>query len=333
MFKFWSSRKPPRERAAQSSGQSSSGEPAPRLGLAGDPSILQRPEDPHVPIRYRGAALILTSKVENISSAALEDAIRRRVPGIELNSGPLAEPLKPGQRPTALGNYPGAIKALSMGRMPLICGVSYIPEINLDGMDQANFVTSSWWWPDNREVLARTKAHAVTAMFGQFEKTPARERILVEMQLVAAALDVLRSATAVVWPDASAMWKPDQFCSEMEKAEGEIPVSLAVAVKLGRDTEHLRADGTPMWFARTEGLNAFGIMEVEWRAFSGDFLDLAKWLHGIAWYLVSKGAIIADGESIGSDTPGDMPPIIIRHEPSTTVLGSRAYVAYPQRLV
>jgi hypothetical protein len=152
------------------------------------------------------------------------------------------------------------------------------------------------------------------------------------MQLVAAALDVLTSATAVVWPDANAMWKPKDFLSELDRAKGEIPHTMAVAVKLGRDTENLRPDRKPKWFARTEGLNAFGIMEAEWRAFDGEVPKLVSWMSGIAWYLINKGAIIADGESMGSDAPGVMPPIIIRHEPSTTVLGSRAYVVYPQQI-
>lgn len=73
-------------------------------------------------------------------------------------------------------------------------------------------------------------------------------------------------------------------------------------------------------------------MEVEWRAFGGEFLDLVKWMDGIARYLINNGPIIASGESMGSDAPGVMPPIIIRHEPSTTVLGSQAYVVYLQHL-
>jgi hypothetical protein len=35
---------------------------------------------------------------------------------------------------------------------------------------------------------------------------------------------------------------------------------------------------------------------------------------------------------MGSDGPGVMPPTIIRHEDSTTVLGARAYIVYPQHL-
>jgi hypothetical protein len=294
------------------------------------PSVSERPEGPRVLVRYRGPALILTAEVEDIASAALEDAIRRRAPDIAFRAEPPAEPTKPGQRPTALGSYPEAIKAFESGRTPLLCGVSYIPGINLDGMDKASYVTSSWWWPETRAVVARTKAHAVTVVLGGLDKTPAKERILVEMQLVAAALDVLKSATAVVWPDANAMWQPDLFRSELDRAKGEIPLTLAVAVKLGRDTEHLHPDGKPKWFARTEGLNAFGMMEVEWRAFGGEVRDLVQWMQGIVWYLVNKGPIIADGESMGSDTPGFMPPIILRHESSTTVLGSRAYAVYPQ---
>lgn len=310
--------------------RSSSGEAVPRLLLAGDPEIRPRPEGPLVPARYRGPAMILTAEVESVSSAALEAAIRRRAPQVEFSAPAPADPGKPDQRPTALGSYPDLIKALESGRTPLLCGVSYIPGIRLDGMSEEGFVTSSWWWPETREVVARTKAHAVTVMLGGIEDTPPRERILLEMQLVAAALDVLTSATAVIWPDANAMWKPDDFRAGLERAKGEVPHILAVAVKLGRDTENLRADGTPTWFARTEGLNAFGIMEAEWRAFDGEVVNLASWLSGIAWYLINKGAIIGDGDSFGSDAPGAMPPVIIRLEPSTTVLGSRAYVIYPQ---
>ena len=313
--------------------RSSSGEPVPRLVLAGDPSIPKRPEAPRVVAGYRGPAMILTAEVENISSAALELAIRRRAPRIDFSGPPPAEPTRPDQRPTALGTYPEAVKALTAGLTPLLCGVSYIPGIRLDGMDKESYVTSSWWWPETRQVVARTKAHAVTVMRGGIDNTPPRERILIEMQLVAAALDVLKSAIAVIWPDANAMWKPDDFRSELDRAKGEIPHTMAVAVKLGKDTENLRPDGTPKWFARTEGLNAFGIMEAEWRAFDGEVPKLVNWMSGIAWYLISKGAIIADGESMGSDAPGVMPPIIIRHEPSTSVLGSRAYAIYPQPIV
>ena len=274
--------------------------------------------------------MILMAEVEDVASAALRDAIRRRIPEMRFGDSPPPEPTKPGQRPTALGSYPDFDKAIAMGRMPLICGISYIPNIHLDALNDASFVTSSWWWPETREVVARTKAHAVILVNGQLDKTPPNERILLELQLVAAGLDVLRSATAVVWPDANAMWRPDDFRSGLDRANGEIPVSLVVAVKLGRDTENLRPDGSPKWFARTEGLNAFGIMEVEWRAFGGQFPDLANWLHGIACYLVNEGPIV--GATMGTDAPGVMPPVVIRHEASTTVPGSRAYVVYPQHI-
>jgi hypothetical protein len=309
------------------------GQPVPRLVLSGDPFALLRPKGPRLPVRYRGPAMILTAEVEDISSAALEQAIRRRAPEIDFSSKASAQPTKPDQRPTALGMYPEAIKALQSGKTPLLCGVSYIPNIHLDGMDKQSYVTSSWWWPETRDVVARTKAHAVTVVLGGIETTPPEQRIILEMKLVAAALDVLKSATAVVWPDANAMWKPETFRAELDRAKGAIPHTLAVAVKLGRDTENLRPNGTPKWFARTEGLNAFGNMEAEWRAFDGEFPTLVSLMLGMAWYLINHGPIIADGESMGSDAPGVMPPIVLRHEPSTTVLGTRAYVVYPQPLM
>jgi hypothetical protein len=326
MFKSWFGRKSSGRRTPQPSTQ-----PKPRLGSA-DRSARSTTEGPRVLARYRGPALILTAEVEEISSAALEEAVRRRAPQIHFGNSLPDEPKKPGGRPTALGNYPDIAEALNKGRTPLLCGLSYIPGINLQGMDRQGYVTSSWWWPETRAVVARTKAHAVTVVLGEIEKTPPRERILLEMQLVAAALDVLKSATAVVWPDANAMWKPDEFRSQLAQAKGEIPVTLAVAAKLGKDTEHLRPDGAPKWFARTEGLNAFGILEVEWRAFDGEFLKLSSWMNGIAWHLINDGPIVAGERSMGSDAAGAMPRVTIRQEPSTTAPGSRAYAVYPQRV-
>jgi hypothetical protein len=87
-----------------------------------DPSLPKTPEGPRVPIRYRGPALILTSEVEDLSSAALQDAIRRRVPAMHFKEGPPAEPTKPGQRLTALGSYPDLIKAVEMGGCHLSAG-------------------------------------------------------------------------------------------------------------------------------------------------------------------------------------------------------------------
>ncbi len=317
MFKSWFGRKPPPR-------------PERRLALAAGSSLPRPPAGPSLPITYKGPALILTSEIEDITPEALKDAVHRRIPDIDLDSPTPIDPSKLAQHPTVLGSYPESIRASRSGRTPLLCGVRYTPEVFLEDMAQRSFVTSCWWWPETREVVALTKAHALTIMLGAVERTPPKERVLVELQLAAAALDILKTATAVVWPDANAMWKPDDFRRDLEQAKGEIPVTLTVAVKIGEDTEHLRPNGKPTWFAMTEGLNAFGIMEVEWRAFDSDVSNLAPWLLGIAQYLLTNGPIVGHGDSMGSSGSDTMPPVFVRHEPSTTVLGTQAYVVYPQ---
>jgi hypothetical protein len=334
VFKSWFGRKPKRPDDAATRAQpapvSASGQPVPRLFLADDPKRPQRPEGPRLPVLFRGPAMILTSEIETISAAALQAAVQRRAPQIQFGNEPPKEPQKDGDRPTALGYYPDFDHSIAIGKQPLLYGVSYIPNFNLEGIEKESYVTSCWWWPETRDVVARTRAHAVAAVLGDVPAAPPKERMLIEMQLIAAALDVLKTVTAVVLPGPNAMWKPELFLSEVKRAEGNIPITMAVAVKIGHDTEHLRADGKPKWFARTEGLNAFGMMEAEWRAFDGDVGKLVAWLSGVAWYLVTYGPIIAHEDSMGSDAPGIMPNLIIRHEPSTTVLGTRAYVVYPQ---
>lgn len=290
----------------------------------------QPTEGPRLPILFRGQAMVLTSEIETVSSAALQAAIQRRAPQVQFANEPSKEPDKAGDRPTALGYYPDFDDSIAIGTPMILYGVSYIPNFNLESVEKESYVTSCWWWPEARDVIARTKAHAIAIVLGDIPATPPNERILIEMQLIAAALDVLKTAIAVVLPCSDAVWKPEQFLSEFEIANGSIPIPLVAPVKIGSDTEHLRADGTPKLFARTDGLNAFGMMEVEWRAFEGDPTDLYDLLTSIAWYLITHGPIVADGDSFGGDAPGVMQNVIIRHEDSTTVLGTQAYVVYPQ---
>jgi len=290
----------------------------------------QRTEGPRLPVVFRGPAMVLTSEIETVTSAALQAAIQRRIPQLQFGDEPPKEADKIGDRPTALGYYPDFDRSRAIGNPMLVYGLSYIPNFNLEEVENESYVTSSWWWPERRDVLAQARAHAVAMVLGDIPATPPKERVLIEMQLVAAALDVLKTAIAVILPCSDAMWKPEDFLSELEEAEGDIPVSLVVPVKLGSDKDHQGTDGTPKLAARTDGLNAFGMMEVEWRAFEGDATDLYDSLGGIAEYLVTHGPIIADGDSIGGSAPGLVPNVVIRHEASTTVPGTQAYVVYPE---
>ncbi len=204
--------------------------------------------------------MVLTSEIEMVTSAALQAAIQRRVPQLQFGDESPTETDKIGDRPTAVGYYPDFDRSRATGKPMLGYGLTYIPNFDLAGVADESYLASSWWWPERRDVLARTRAHAVAVVLGDIPATPPKERILIELQLVAAALDVLKTAIAVVLPCSEAMWKPEDFLSQLEDAEDSIPVSLVVPVKLGSDKEQRRADGTPKLAARTDGLNAFGMM-------------------------------------------------------------------------
>jgi Domain of unknown function (DUF4261) len=283
----------------------------------------RRPHGPLLPINYVGPAMIVMAGMDGITSTALQAQVLKRLPKMQFSDKEVAD--QPGQRPTALGWYGDIFAGDQLA--PRMCGVHVID--NLIPFGEESFIRSAWWWPDNRAALAKGKAHAVTMMLADTLKMPPKQRIVLEMQLVAAALDLLPSAIAVIWPDADAMWPPQVFLKALDDAKGAVPMATAVSIKLGRDTQNLRADGTPKLFARTHGLHAFGLMELEWRGFDGTPVELSSHLLGIADYLVSNGPIIADGDNLGP-LPNGVSKIIIKHEPSTTALGTRVYAIYPQ---
>src|SRR5262249_36020035 len=95
-----------------------------------------------------------------------------------------------------------------------------------------------------------------------------------------------------------------------------IPTWLWVNYRLSRDAASDRLSFS------TDGLKDFGLMEIEAKDVALPFKDAYAHVEGMAAYLIAKGPIVRDGDTIGS-SPTER--IRVRHGPSYWRKGQRVY--------
>jgi Domain of unknown function (DUF4261) len=200
-------------------------------------------------------------------------------------------------------------------------GAGMVPLMFLDAPNPMtpsdSCVTSAWWWPDDWEHLRKRQGHVVVTV----SHPDAKERSLLLAQLAAGTIEAT-DAMAVIWNSADAVWPSDVFLQSVDATPGELPLSMVVAVKIGNDTENLKPDGNASVFAITEGMVAFGLMEIEVRGYTGAVPQLCGQILNIAGYLIDQGAVIGDGHTIGG-TPEDR--TTVHHLASTVRPGKTVY--------
>jgi len=84
-----------------------------------------------------------------------------------------------------------------------------------------------------------------------------------------------------------------------------------------------KPDGTPSLFAITQGLAAFGIMEIEVRGYLGQMQPLYTTLLNIADYLIKSNAVLKDGDTLGSDMKK---AISVKSQISTLLQNKKVYL-------
>jgi hypothetical protein len=249
----------------------------------------------------RKLAIVMLADQNWPAKAKLMAAIDRRLPGgFKAEAGEDAHPS------TYVGFVDGRFAALM-----------FIDARNPLASDES-FIRAAWWWPNVRADLAKRKAHVVVSVG---RKGNERADQLTLARLVAAVMET-SNAIGVIWDSADAVWPAGLFVSEVDGAMGKLPTMMVVSVKLGRDTQFPRPDGEPAVLGMTYGLRAFGLKEVEFRGFDGSAAELAKTLMGVADYLMTKGDVIKDNDTIGVDLNRQF---VFNILPSTLEAGKRVY--------
>lgn len=174
----------------------------------------------------------------------------------------------------------------------------------------------AWYWRQACEATAAHRAHIVASVLDtDLDKLDAS---LLLTDVVAALMDA--NAIASYW--GASLQSRDAVLRQSAKLSRELPpVWLWVNFRVTNDLEK-------GFSLSTQGMEQFGLREIEAKDVNRPGRDVFSLLVGMAQYLISKGPVIKDGEAIG-DSPALN--IRVRQGPSYWREGATVYrVTWPR---
>ncbi len=169
-------------------------------------------------------------------------------------------------------------------------------------------IATSWMWPAQPPIanVKRHRTHLLITMTGG-AADPVRRRLILTAVTALAAKQP--GVMAVYWPEATLVLFPPVFVQMAETINSPQapPLYLWVDLRALRNN-----DGTTALF--TTGLLPLGHMEIEIPHIEMEPGDLREWLLNIMYYLLERGPVLQDGQTIGMSAEQQ---IHIRHCPSS----------------
>lgn len=217
-------------------------------------------------------AMVALADMATLTPAALLQALQRDWPDLVL----------PGDTPEEAGVF----------SLDLVDGTAFIShmEAPIPWSDLEGPCATSLLWPEAEAVLRAHRMHLVVVFSGELAELERASRLT---QVIASVIAACPAASAVFWGDARLVLPAALFReTAVECLPQELPERLWVGIMAGHG-EQGRAAGY------TRGLDALGLMDIETVSASESPADLYDRLGSIAGYLVEKGLVINDGDTVG----------------------------------
>lgn len=163
-------------------------------------------------------------------------------------------------------------------------------------------------WLFKGESVEGLKGHGSFTIVAIMKGRSSRVNRLLTATQLTALVGSGRDVLAVYWASAELVVLPEvfvNFAREFRSAEAP-PVYLWVNMRCGGN-----ADGSTV--LATKGMVSLGHMEIEIPSIRKSPGELREWLVNIVMYLIEKGPVLLDGQTIGPDKDSEMR---IRHLPS-----------------
>jgi hypothetical protein len=186
-----------------------------------------------------------------------------------------------------------------------------LPKGQIDDLCQ-----SAWYWKKACDETAKHKAHVyVSTLDTDLNRLDAH---LLQTDVVAVLMD--QNAIASYW--GASLQSRDTFLKQSAIASRtEPPVWLWINFRISTDLDK-------GFSLSTQGMEEFGLREIEAKDVNRSGLEVFTLLLGTAQYLVSSGPVIKDGETIGASPALN---IRVRQGPSYWREGATVYrVTYPK---
>jgi hypothetical protein len=126
-------------------------------------------------------------------------------------------------------------------------------------------------------------------------------------EVAAAVVECCPHAMAVYWPSARLWIAPNVFVDEaMKHVHSRPPITLWIDVRVWQ------VEGKQHRAGFTRGLKALGHKEFEVRSSPESVKDLRERLEGLCWYVLTNGAIVRDGHTVGHDADEHIAILLVR---------------------
>jgi hypothetical protein len=178
-------------------------------------------------------------------------------------------------------NVAGQVVALALMPAP-------VPASDIQGPS-----ATSWMWPKGTSATSvkAHKTHILATAIGD-GVSPQEARLILSqvLALLAKEPDVM----GIYWPQAGIIHHPAVFAdfASSKNAAELLPVNVWIDFRTGKNP-----DGSAVCF--TQGLSAFGLMELEYPKSSMSPSDLRQWMQNIAQYTLDKGPVLLHGQTLG----------------------------------
>lgn len=160
-----------------------------------------------------------------------------------------------------------------------------IPWSDLEGLCE-----HAMFWPEATAEMKQHKRHVIVTVMGDVESI---ELMKVLTQATIALTDSCKGAIGVYWCNSGHVVASDTFAEIVcDFLPRELPLPLWLSIRVTAND-----DETSSGFTR--GLTAFDTMELETRNASDPPDELRDRLMGLAEYVLTSGAVINDGDTIG----------------------------------
>ncbi len=153
------------------------------------------------------------------------------------------------------------------------------------------------FWPNAKQELARHQGHVIVSkMLGSLGQKTGLEQAR-DVAMACAAISSIVPTVGVYWTAAEMVWPASVFReAAAELMKGRVPIEAWLHLGFMRAP----MDPTPNAIACvTTGLMPFIGREIELLPTSLQPAQIAERLYGLARYLIDKGQILKDGETVG----------------------------------
>lgn len=229
-------------------------------------------------------AMVALAQPGPITAAALIAEIRRAFPGYR-------EEMKKATDGTDSGHD----SVLIMMGKDVLTVIPVDRPMPPDAMDFA--AGRTLFWPKAKEELARHQGHVIVAkMLSSLGNKGGLEQAR-DVSMACAAISAIVPAIGVYWSAAEMVWPASVFREATEELmKGRVPIEAWLHLGFMRVRGDNRADAIA---CITTGLQPFIGREIEVMPTTLQPAQVAERLYGLGRYLIDKGQILKDGETVG----------------------------------